>query len=108
MNRGKVVGLSGTQVLSEVIVGTSLEAIDSEALVVKYQSEIRTKVQVGKSSQEIAKKLHSDLTAAGVQHHTLVIDQMYAPNEQGKRNAQIWFESENIKDAKAKIKRVTI
>jgi hypothetical protein len=104
--RGRVYNLGDLNVLTDLLVGAALEAVDSEPLVAKHQVDIRNKANANMSASEISRKLHSDLSAAGVQHHTLLVDSMYEPSKQGDRNVQVWFEAENIDEAKSKIQQV--
>jgi G3E family GTPase len=93
--------------LTNLIVASALEAVDSDALVAQHQAAIRKQAQIHNfSAAQISQKLHHDLSAANVHHYTLTAETMYEPNEQGNKNAQIWFEAETLKDAKAMIQQV--
>ncbi|KAG2121797.1 hypothetical protein BD769DRAFT_1671202 [Suillus cothurnatus] len=104
---GKVVNLGDLSVLPTLIAGSALEAVDSEIYVAKYQAEVRRMANDQKmSAGEILLKLHKDFVAAGIQHTTLVVDNMYEQRTQGDWNANIWFNAENLNDAKNKIQEV--
>lgn len=95
--------------LANIIVGSALEAFDAEVLVTQHQENIRSKAYTHNiSARDIAKQLHSELSSSGVQHHTPVVENIYKPSKQGDLNAQVWFEAETLREAKAKIKLVSI
>lgn len=90
--------------MTNLIVGSALEAVDSNALVAQHYSAIRLQSKAGNLNlAAMSQKLHADLSAANVQHHTLTVESMYEPNEQGEKNAQIWFEAETLEEARAKV-----
>ncbi|KAF8232768.1 hypothetical protein L208DRAFT_1377521 [Tricholoma matsutake] len=104
---GKVVNLGDSNALPILIAGSVLEAVDAEGLVAQYQADIRSKAKDQKiDASQISQKLHSDLSAAGVQHYTLAVENMYQKHEQGEQNVRIWFNAENLDEAKGKIKEV--
>jgi len=104
---GKVYNLGDPAALTNLIIGSALEAVDSEALVTQHQAAIRTQARTQHSgAAQISQKLHDNLSAANVHHYTLTVENMYEPNEQAEKNAQIWFEAETLKDTKANIKQV--
>ncbi|KAG1810938.1 uncharacterized protein BJ212DRAFT_1376889 [Suillus subaureus] len=104
---GKVVNLGDLSVLPTLIAGSALEAVDSEIYVAKYQAEVRSMANDQKmSASEILLKLHKNFAAAGIQHTTLVVDNMYKQRTQGDRNADIWFNAENLNEAKHNIQEV--
>lgn len=92
--------------LVKIIIGCALQAADSHNLVVQHQASIRNHVQVNKLSiSDVTQKLHGELSASGVQHYNLSVDSMVEPNEQEERAARIWFEAENIKEGREKVKQ---
>ncbi|KAF8596134.1 hypothetical protein BDV93DRAFT_455473, partial [Ceratobasidium sp. AG-I] len=99
---GRLVNLGDPGALTNLITGSALEAVDSDTLVLQYNAAIREQTQ-GSNVNAISRKLHSDLSAANVHHHTLTVDDMYDLTEQDKKNVQIWLESETLDEAKAKI-----
>ncbi|KAG1835989.1 hypothetical protein DFJ58DRAFT_710434 [Suillus subalutaceus] len=104
---GKVVNLGDLSVLPTLIAGSALEAVDSEIYVAQYQAEVRRMANDQKmSASEILLKLHGNFVAAGIQHTTLVVDNMYEQRAQGDRNADIWFNAENLDEAKNNIQEV--
>ncbi|KAG8740114.1 hypothetical protein FRC10_004743 [Ceratobasidium sp. 414] len=103
---GKVYNLGDPTSLTQVIVGCALQEVDSNALVAQHQSAILGEAQNRSfSATSFAQQLHSRLSAANVQHHTLTVDSMVEPNAEGDKIVQIWFESENLDEANAKIKQ---
>jgi hypothetical protein len=104
---GKVVNLSDLNILPTIIAGSALEAVDSETYVAQYQAEVRSMANNQKmSASDISQKLHKNFVAAGIQHSTLVVDNMYEQRTQGDRNADIWFNAENLDEARNKIQEV--
>ncbi|KAG2029885.1 hypothetical protein BDR03DRAFT_906422 [Suillus americanus] len=104
---GKVFNLGDLRVLETLISGSTLETVDSEAQVVKNRAQVRSMANDQKmSASEISQRLHKDFVAAGIQHTTLVVDNMYEQRTQGDRNADIWFNAENLDEARDKIQQV--
>ena len=101
-NRGKVYNLGDPAPLSNLIIGSALEAVDSDALVAQHQAAVLKQAHANQSAAQISQKLYDGLSAAKIQHYTLTVESMYEPNEQGEKNAEVWFEAETLKDAKAK------
>ncbi|KAG8740525.1 hypothetical protein FRC11_000203 [Ceratobasidium sp. 423] len=92
--------------LTKIITGCALQAADSHQLIVQHQAAIRNHVQVNKLSvSDVVQKLHGELSASNVQHHNLSVDSMVESNEQEEKAAQIWFEAENIKEGREKVKQ---
>ncbi|KAF8596136.1 hypothetical protein BDV93DRAFT_563621 [Ceratobasidium sp. AG-I] len=100
---GRVINLGDPGALTNLITGSALEAVDSDALVLQHYAAIRSQAQGNSNANAVSRNLHSELSAANVHHHTLNVDNMYNLTEQDKRNAQIWLESETLDEAKAKI-----
>ena len=93
--------------MTDLITASALEAVDSDAQVSQHQAAILQQAKVHNlSAAQISRKLHDDLSAANVHHYTLTTENIYEQNEQGNKNAQIWFEAETLNDAKAKIQQV--
>ncbi|KAG1808020.1 uncharacterized protein BJ212DRAFT_1281279, partial [Suillus subaureus] len=107
LSLGKVVNLGDVSVLPTLIACSALEAVDSENYVAKYQAEVHSMVNDQKmSTSNISQKLYRNFAAAGIQHSTLVVDNMYEECTQGDRNADIWFNAENLNKAKNNIQEV--
>ncbi|KAG1849195.1 hypothetical protein F4604DRAFT_1934983 [Suillus subluteus] len=104
---GKVLNLGDVSVLPTLIAGSALEAVNSEIYVAEYQAEVRSMATDQKmSASEISQRLHKNFVAAGIQHSTLVVDNMYEQRTQGDQNADIWFNAENLDEAKNNIQEV--
>ncbi|KAG1769117.1 hypothetical protein EV702DRAFT_705517 [Suillus placidus] len=104
---GKVVNLGNLSVLPTLIAGSALEAVDSEIYVAKHQAEVRSMANDQKmNASEISLRLYGNFVAAGMQHSTLVVDNMYEQRTQGEQNVDIWFNAENLHDAKNNIQQV--
>ncbi|KAH7922348.1 vWA-like protein [Leucogyrophana mollusca] len=103
---GKLVPLGDANALSDYIVGTVTEALGAEALVQKYDAEIRKQASLTADAAEISAKLYKDLEAAGVQLNTFVVEDIYESNEQARQNAQTWFQADKLADARSKIQVV--
>lgn len=58
------------------------------------------------SASDISQRLHENFVAAGVQHRALLVDNMYEQRTQGNRNAGIWFNAENLDEARNNIQEV--
>jgi len=106
--QGKVYNLGDDpNLLSQAIIGSALQEVDSNSLVAQHRAAIRSEAKASNFNATVfAQKLHSNLLAANVQHHTLDIDNMVEPNPAGDKVAQIWFESESLEEAHAKIQQV--
>ncbi|KAG8704630.1 hypothetical protein FRC09_003417 [Ceratobasidium sp. 395] len=101
---GKVYNLGDPNSLTQVIIGCALQEADSNRLVAEHQAKILGEAQNRSfNAVSFAQKLHSDLSAANVHHHTLTVDSMVEPNQEGDKIVQIWFEAENLDEANAKI-----
>ncbi|KAG1851360.1 hypothetical protein F4604DRAFT_2045902 [Suillus subluteus] len=106
-DRGRVVNLGDLSVLPTLIAGSALEAVDSESYVAKHQAEVCNMANNQKmSASEISSRLHGNFVAAGTQHSTLVVDNTYEQRTQGDRNVDIWFNAENLDEARNKIQQV--
>ncbi|KAG1873223.1 hypothetical protein F4604DRAFT_1925730 [Suillus subluteus] len=104
---GRVVNLGDLSVLPTLIAGSALEAVDSESYVAKHQAEVCNMANNQKmSASEISLRLHGNFVAAGTQHSTLVVDDTYEQRTQGDRNVDIWFNAENLDEARNKIQQV--
>ncbi|KAG9124880.1 hypothetical protein FRC07_009896 [Ceratobasidium sp. 392] len=104
---GKVYNLGDDpNLLSQVIVGSALQAVDSNKLVAQHRAAIRTQAQASNfNAAAFAQKLHGELLATNVQHHTLTVDSMVEPNPAADKIAQIWAESDTLEEAHAKIQQ---
>jgi hypothetical protein len=81
-----VVNLGDLSILSTLVAGSALEVADSEKYVTQYQAQVRSMVNNEKlSAGEIFHRQHKNFVAAGVQHSTLVVDDMYEQSTQGNR-----------------------
>ncbi|KAF7973408.1 hypothetical protein HWV62_15205 [Athelia sp. TMB] len=90
--------------LTDLIVGSALETVDSDALVSQCFSVIRQQLEANDSNAEaISKTLHDNLLAANAEHYTLTVEDIYEPDEQGERNVQTWFEAKTLEKAKEEI-----
>ncbi|KAG2159555.1 uncharacterized protein EDB93DRAFT_1218319 [Suillus bovinus] len=121
---GKMVDLSDLSVLPTLIAGSALEAVDSELYVTKHRAEVRSIADKENINvNEISLRLHKDLVAAGVQHSTLVVDNVYHKNfeaagvqqstlvvdtvrEQQDQHVDTWFNAENLGEGRNKIQQV--
>lgn len=102
-----MVNLCDHNVRPALIADSALEAVDGEIDVSKHQAEVRSMANKQKmSASEISVRLHRNFVAASIQHSTLVIDNMYEQRTQGDRNADIWFDGENLHEAKNNIQEV--
>ncbi|KAH7912674.1 hypothetical protein BJ138DRAFT_750081 [Hygrophoropsis aurantiaca] len=107
---GQVFPLGDASSLSNFIIGSVTETIERESLVQAYQQEIRKQAEENSaySIAEISEKVHSDFVAKGVQLNTFVVEDIYESNDQAKQNAQVWFESDKLADAKPRIQEVAV
>ncbi|KAG8740118.1 hypothetical protein FRC10_004747 [Ceratobasidium sp. 414] len=105
---GKVYNLGDDpNLLNQVIIGSALQEVDSNALVAQHRAAVRSESKASNfNAAAFAQKLHSNLSAANVQHHTLDIDNMVEPNPAGDKIVRIWSESESLEEAHAKIQQV--
>ncbi|KAG2065849.1 vWA-like protein [Suillus decipiens] len=101
---GKVVNLRDLSVLPTLIAGSALEAVDSEIYVAKHQTEVRSIAnEQSISASEISLKLHKNFVAAGIQHSTLVVDNVCEQRTPGGQNVDIWFNAGNLGEARNKV-----
>ncbi|KAG9123425.1 hypothetical protein FRC07_014959, partial [Ceratobasidium sp. 392] len=106
--RGKVYNLGDPNSLTQVIIGCALQEADSNQLVAQHQAAILSESRNRSfNAVSFSQKLHRDLSAANVHHHTLTVDNMVEPNAEGDKIVQIWFESENLDEANAKITKAS-
>ncbi|KAH7912675.1 hypothetical protein BJ138DRAFT_750521 [Hygrophoropsis aurantiaca] len=105
---GQIFPLGDANFLATYIIGSVTETIEREALVQAYSHEIRKEAEENGAYDvsDISTKVHSDFVAKGIQLNTFVVEDIYESNDQGKQNAQIWFESANLADAKARIQEI--
>ncbi|KAG2744879.1 hypothetical protein P692DRAFT_20877448 [Suillus brevipes Sb2] len=104
---GKVVNLGDLSILSTLVAGSALEVADSDKYVKQYQAEVRSMANNEKlSAGEISQRLHKNFVTAGAQHSTLVVDNMYEESTQGNPNVDVWFNAENLDEARNKIQEV--
>ncbi|KAG1762151.1 hypothetical protein EDD22DRAFT_886705 [Suillus occidentalis] len=96
---GKVVNLGDLSILSTLVAGSALEVADGEKYVTQYQAQ---KLSAG----EISQRLHKNFVTAGAQHSTLVVDNTYEESTQGNPNVDVWFNAENLDEARNKIQEV--
>ncbi|KAG8699754.1 hypothetical protein FRC11_013505 [Ceratobasidium sp. 423] len=104
---GQVYNLGDPGGLTDVIVGCLMQEADSDTLVAQYRATIRRDASSGNlSPEEIARKLHEDLSNAKTSHYSLSLDDMVEITEEGERNIQEWYDAANLAAAKGKIKEV--
>ncbi|KAG1836512.1 hypothetical protein DFJ58DRAFT_669619, partial [Suillus subalutaceus] len=104
---GKAVNLGDLSALPTLIAGSALEAVRNEIYVVKHQAKVRSMANDQKmSASEISQRLHKSFVAAGIQHSTLVVDNMHEQRTHGDQNADIWLNAENFDEAKNNIQEV--
>ncbi|KDN40302.1 hypothetical protein RSAG8_08212, partial [Rhizoctonia solani AG-8 WAC10335] len=102
---GQVYNLGDPSGLTDVIVGCLLQETDSDTLVTRYRAAIRRDASSGQlSPEEIARRLHQDLSTAKISHYSLSLDDMVEVNEEGEKNVQEWYDAANLTAAKGKIK----
>ncbi|CAE6474581.1 unnamed protein product [Rhizoctonia solani] len=102
--RGQVYNLGNPGGLTDVIVGCLMQEADSDTLVRRHQSAIRRDAESGElSPEEIAQRLHEDLSNANTSHYALSLDDMVEVNEEGEQNVKEWFEAANLTVAKGKL-----
>jgi len=91
-----------------LIVGGVLETAEIEALVATHKDDIRKQAKQNATIDDISKNLHTHLSSAGVKVNTFTVEDIYEANTQGDRNAQVWFNAEQIDDnTLSKIKEVS-
>jgi hypothetical protein len=104
-----VVNLGDLSILSTLVAGSALEVADSEKYVTQYQAQVRSMANNEKlSAGEISQRLHKNFVTAGAQHSTLVVDNMYEESTQGNPNVDVWFNAENLDEARNKIQEVKV
>ncbi|KAG8729360.1 hypothetical protein FRC11_008933, partial [Ceratobasidium sp. 423] len=102
---GQVYNLGNPGGLTDVIVGCLMQEADSDTLVARYRATIRRDASSGNlSPEEIARRLHEDLSNAKISHYSLSLDDMVEMTEEGERNIQEWYDATNLAAAKGKIK----
>ncbi|CAE6511876.1 unnamed protein product [Rhizoctonia solani] len=102
---GQVYNLGDPSGLTDVIVGCLLQETDSDTLVARYRAAIRRDASSGQlSPEEIARRLHQDLSTAKISRYSLSLDDMVEVNEEGEKNVQEWYDAASLTAAKGKIK----
>ncbi|KAK2462143.1 hypothetical protein APHAL10511_005841 [Amanita phalloides] len=104
---GRVLELGSTINISQFILGAAIETVDHEAVLSQYSEAVRSLVKQNSnaSNAEIAQKLQTQLAAKNVKMRTLNFDNV-VPEDSMKKAAQVWFETDTLKDARAKLKNV--
>jgi hypothetical protein len=93
--------------LSDLIVGSALEAVASEHLVDQHKDIIRAMARDGNMTEsDIAKELHSQLVEQGIKHTTLAVDNMHVASAIGDHNSNAWFTAETVQGARPMIEDV--
>ncbi|KAG8748779.1 hypothetical protein FRC12_013778 [Ceratobasidium sp. 428] len=105
---GKVYNLGDDPgLLGQLIAGAALQEVDSNKLVAQHRDTIRVQAEAKNFNvAEFSRKLHSELSAANVQHNTLAVDSMVESNPAGDKIAQIWANSDTLEEAHAKIQKL--
>ncbi|CAE6441387.1 unnamed protein product [Rhizoctonia solani] len=107
--RGQVYNLGNPGGLTDIIVGCLMQEADNDTLVRRYQSTIRRDAESGElSPEEIARRLHEDLSGANTSHYALSLDDMVEVNEEGEKNVKEWLEATDLTMAKGKITEVML
>ncbi|CUA71102.1 hypothetical protein RSOLAG22IIIB_09314 [Rhizoctonia solani] len=102
---GQVYNLGNPSGLTDVIVGCLLQETDSDMLVTRYRAAIRRDASSGNlNPEEIASKLHQDLSNAKTSHYSLSLDHMVELNEEGERNVREWYNAATLAAAKENVK----
>ncbi|KAJ1300100.1 hypothetical protein OPQ81_002582 [Rhizoctonia solani] len=102
---GQVYNLGNPEGLTDVIVGCLMQETDSDNLIARYRAAIRRDATSRNlSAEEIARKLHEELSNANTSHYALAIDDMVEATEEGDRNIEEWFAAANLAEAKGKLK----
>lgn len=107
-NRGRVLDLGGTSNLPRLILGTILETLDHEAIVMKNLNAVQCMVKQDSnaSNETIAKELHVKLRAENVKMITLGVEHIVPQDSKAANNAQAWFEAETLEEGRVKIQDV--
>ncbi|KAK2462141.1 hypothetical protein APHAL10511_005839 [Amanita phalloides] len=104
---GRLFGLSDVQKLADFIIGGIVETKSIENIAFQKKSYIQSLAAKRINADDISRQLHADLTAAKVKLDTFDVDDIYASNQTGDDNADVWFKAEKIdKQTLAKIKDV--
>ncbi|KAH7922349.1 Dyp-type peroxidase [Leucogyrophana mollusca] len=105
---GQLVGMSDVTALANLIIGSASQSIDTDALVNKYQDDIRSQAAANTSFADILTLYNTKFKNAGVQVNTCVVEDIYEKNDQGIQNQQVWLGAEKLdKDVVGKIQTVT-
>ncbi|KAG1849193.1 hypothetical protein F4604DRAFT_94485 [Suillus subluteus] len=105
---GRFFPLSDVNSLIGLFTGSILETADIDALVVKHTDEVCTLAKEQKATTgDISKDLYGRLSSSA-QVNTFTVEDIYAANEQGDKNVQIWLNAEQIdNNTTSQIKEVT-
>ncbi|KAG2336934.1 Dyp-type peroxidase [Suillus weaverae] len=96
---GRFLPLSDVDSLLDLCTGSILETADLDALVLENINEVSTQAKAQKATaDDISKDLYSRLSPS-TQVNTFTVDDIYAANEQGDKNVQIWLNAEQIDDS---------
>ncbi|KAG1769111.1 hypothetical protein EV702DRAFT_1049782 [Suillus placidus] len=106
---GRFFPLSDVDSLLGLFTGSILEAADIDALVLKNINEVSTQAKEQEATaDDISKDLYDFLSSSSAEVDTFTVDDIYAANEQGDKNVQIWLNAEQIDDnTTSQIKEVT-
>ncbi|KAJ7207140.1 hypothetical protein GGX14DRAFT_456331 [Mycena pura] len=106
---GKLIPMGNTdaQQLQAAIVGLVAQSLDNARLASQQTSKILSLAQAGRSVDAIVTDLYREFGTRGVQHYRVApSDDVYLRNEEGEKNAKIWEEADNLRDAKSRIKKI--
>ncbi|KAG2029290.1 hypothetical protein BDR03DRAFT_987855 [Suillus americanus] len=100
----RVVNLCDRSVLPTLTADSTLEAVDGKIGVAKHQAEVCSMANKQKTSaSKISVRPHRNFVAASIQHSTSL---SIICTNRGDRNANIWFDGENLHEAKNNILEV--
>ena len=96
LNSGKLIALSSSAELCDLIVGQVTESADIRGLAARHKADIAAFQRAGASPMTISQTLYEQLLAAGTQTHSFAVESIYVTNQDAEYNAKVWAEASRI------------
>ena len=90
LDSGKLIALSSSGELRDLIVGQVTESADIRGLAARHKADVAALQREGASPSTISSVLYNQLLAAGIQTHSFAIESVYVVNRDAEYNANVW------------------
>jgi len=104
LTNGKIFSLLMADKLGDYIVGTAVEAIETEQLIKEFEHIIVDDVYGAETPiSKVTNDLQARLQQKGLQINTMAVDNVYNETPESRANTNIWHLSNNIADARGRV-----